>query len=86
MVNNKNNIPDGFHNAVLDAFQEIDSMSNNAKQINKNRVLKVVAVAAVSGILLSISAFAYTEIPFLKLFSTEASSCIYPSSQISSSK
>jgi hypothetical protein len=62
MVNNKNNIPDGFHNAVLDAFQEIDSMSNNTKQINKNRVLKVVAVAAVSGILLSISAFAYTEI------------------------
>ncbi len=62
MINNKNNIPDGFHNAVLDAFQEIDSMSNNTKQINKNRVLKVVAVAAVSGILLSISAFAYTEI------------------------
>ena len=62
MVNNKNNIPDGFHNAVLDAFQEIDSMSNSTKQINKNRVLKVVAVAAVSGILLSISAFAYTEI------------------------
>ncbi|MBR3808986.1 MAG: hypothetical protein IKK46_01625 [Clostridia bacterium] len=62
MVNNKNNIPDGFHNAVLDAFQEIEVMSNSTKQTNKSRVLKVVAVAAVSGILLSISAFAYTEI------------------------
>lgn len=62
MVNNKNNIPDGFHNAVLDAFQEIEVMSNSAKQTNKSRLLKVVAVAAVSGILLSISAFAYTEI------------------------
>ncbi len=62
MINNKNNIPDGFHNAILDAFQEIDSMSNSTKRYNKNRVLKVVAVAAVSGILLSISAFAYTEI------------------------
>ena len=62
MVNNKNNIPDGFHNAVLDAFQEIEVMSNSTKQTNKSRVLKVVAVVAVSGILLSISAFAYTEI------------------------
>lgn len=62
MVNNKNNIPDGFHNAVLDAFQEIEVMSKSTKQTNKSRVLKVVAVAAVSGILLSISAFAYTEI------------------------
>ncbi len=62
MINNKNNIPDGFHNAVLDAFQEIEVMSNSTKQTNKSRVLKVVAVAAVSGILLSISAFAYTEI------------------------
>lgn len=62
MINNKNNIPDGFHNAVLDAFQEIEVMSNSTKQTNKSRVLKVVAVVAVSGILLSISAFAYTEI------------------------
>lgn len=37
-------------------------MSNSAKQTNKSRLLKVVAGAAVSGILLSISAFAYTEI------------------------
>ena len=56
MINNKNNIPDGFHNAVLDAFQEIEVMSNSTKQTNKSRVLKVVAVVAVSGILLSISA------------------------------
>ncbi|MBO5857105.1 MAG: hypothetical protein J6Q87_02535 [Clostridia bacterium] len=62
MINNKNNIPDGFHNAVLDAFQEIEVMSNSTKRTNKNRVLKVVSVVAVSGILLSISAFAYTEI------------------------
>lgn len=61
MINNKNNIPDGFHNAVEDAFKEIDSMSNS--NINpKNRFLKITAVAAVSAILLSVSAFAYTEI------------------------
>ena len=62
MVNNKNNIPDGFHNAVLDAFQEIDAMNNNKPISHKTRLLKVVSVVAVSGILLSISAFAYTEI------------------------
>lgn len=62
MINNKNNIPDGFHNAVMDAFKEIDTMSNSKKAINKTRVLKITAVAAVSAILLSISAFAYTEI------------------------
>lgn len=62
MINNKNNIPDGFHNAVLDAFQEIDAMNNNKPISNKTRLLKVVSVVAVSGILLSISAFAYTEI------------------------
>ncbi len=62
MINNKNNIPDGFHNAVLDAFQEIDSMNNNKPITNKTRLLKVVSVVAVSGILLSVSAFAYTEI------------------------
>ena len=62
MINNKNNIPDGFHNAVLDAFKEIDSMNNSTKQNNKNRVVKIVAVAAVTSVLLSISAFAYTEI------------------------
>ncbi len=61
MINNKNNIPDGFHNAVLDAFKEIDSMSSNKSNL-KNRILKVTAVAAVSATLLSISAFAYTEI------------------------
>lgn len=61
MINNKNNIPDGFHNAVLDAFKEIDSMSSN-KSNQKNRILKITAVAAVSATLLSISAFAYTEI------------------------
>ena len=61
MINNKNNIPDGFHNAVLDAFKEIDSMSSN-KPNHKNRILKITAVAAVSATLLSISAFAYTEI------------------------
>ena len=61
MINKKNNIPDGFHNAVEDAFKEIDSMSNS--NINtKNRILKITAVAAVSAILLSVSAFAYTEI------------------------
>ncbi|MBQ5884177.1 MAG: hypothetical protein IIW72_06580, partial [Clostridia bacterium] len=62
MINNKNNIPDGFHNAVMDAFKEIDTMSNSKKQQNKTRVLKITAVAAVSAILLSVSAFAYTEI------------------------
>lgn len=62
MINNKNNIPDGFHNAVLDAFKEIDSMSNSKKASNKTRVLKIIAVTAVSAILLSVSAFAYTEI------------------------
>ncbi len=62
MINNKNNIPDGFHNAVMDAFKEIDIMSNSTKQQSKNRVIKVIAVAAASSILLSVSAFAYTEI------------------------
>ena len=62
MIDNKNNIPDGFHNAVMDAFKEIDTMSNSKKQQNKTRVLKITAVAAVSAILLSVSAFAYTEI------------------------
>ena len=62
MINYKNNIPDGFHNAVMDAFKEIDVMSNSKKQQSKNRVIKVIAVAAVSSILLSVSAFAYTEI------------------------
>ncbi len=61
MINKKNNIPDGFHNAVEDAFKEIDSMSNS--NINtKNRFLKITAVVAVSAVLLSVSAFAYTEI------------------------
>ncbi len=62
MINNKNNIPDGFHSAVMDAFKEIDVMSNSKKQQSKNRVIKIIAVAAVSSILLSVSAFAYTEI------------------------
>ncbi len=62
MINNKNNIPDGFHSAVMDAFKEINVMSNSKKQQSKNRVIKVIAVAAVSSILLSVSAFAYTEI------------------------
>ena len=52
MINNKNNIPDGFHNAVMDAFKEIDTMSNSKKQQNKTRVLKITAVAAVSAILI----------------------------------
>ena len=51
MINNKNNIPDGFHNAVLDAFKEIDSMSSN-KPNHKNRILKITAGAAVSNQLL----------------------------------
>lgn len=62
MINNKNNIPDGFHSAVMDAFKEINVMSNSKKQQSKNRVIKIIAVAAVSSILLSVSAFAYTEI------------------------
>ena len=62
MINNKNNIPDGFHNAVMDAFKEIEIMSNRTKQHSKNRVIKVIAVASVSSILLSVSAFAYKEI------------------------
>lgn len=61
MINNKNNIPDGFHNAVEDAFKEIDSMSNSNIS-PKNRILKITAVVAVSAVLLSVSAFAYTEI------------------------
>ena len=62
MINNKNNIPDGFHNAVMDAFKEIDIMSNSTKQRGNSRIIKVIAVAAVSSILLSVSAFAYKEI------------------------
>jgi len=62
MINKKNNIPDGFHNAVEDAFKEIDSMSNSKTTNSKARILKITAVAAVSAILLSVSAFAYTEI------------------------
>ena len=61
MINKNTNIPDGFHNAVEDAFKEIDSMSNSNTH-PKNRVLKITAVVAVSAVLLSVSAFAYTEI------------------------
>lgn len=58
---NKNNIPNGFHNAVTDAFKEIDAMTT-INSNPKNKMLKITAVVAVSTILLSVSAFAYTEI------------------------